>query len=123
MSSKQIESHWRALITEQEGSGLSVREFAEQRGLSRWSLYGWRSKFGRGHRGRGRPKVVAGRSSRADAAQDLVAVEILGGEGSPGPGVNQGFDLHVGDGIGVRVPHGFDGAELARLVSALRSSC
>jgi len=36
---------WRERIAEQERSGLSVKQFCEQRGLTAWSFYDWRKRF------------------------------------------------------------------------------
>jgi len=98
---------------------VSVREFAEERGLSPWSLYGWRSKIGRG--ARGRRKQALRRSGRPARAEELVAVEIVGREGPGDPG--KGFELELGGGMLVRIPPGFDESELRRLISAVRSWC
>jgi hypothetical protein len=120
MQSTTTERRWRTVIAEQERSGLSVREFAEERGLSPWSLYTWRSKLGLAGR---RRSVKAGRRSRrSEIPQDLVAVEIVGGATSPQV-EELAFEIDLGRGVRVRVPSGFDGDELARLLSTLQSSC
>jgi transposase-like protein len=36
---------WRECIAEQQGSGLSVKQFCKERGLSSWSFYKWRKQF------------------------------------------------------------------------------
>jgi hypothetical protein len=36
---------WRERIAEQERSGLSVKQFCEQRGVAVWSFYGWRKRL------------------------------------------------------------------------------
>jgi len=46
MSTKR-EQEMRVLLAEQESSGLTVRDFAEQRGLKKASLYWWRSELRR----------------------------------------------------------------------------
>jgi hypothetical protein len=38
---KSSESKWRALISEQERSGLSVREFADVHGITPTTLHWW----------------------------------------------------------------------------------
>jgi len=120
MSSEITEKRWRRLVADQERSGLSVREFAESRGLSPWSLYGWRSRLGRARRGSRKPGGEGGR--QRERAQELVAVEIVGREeGGRGPSGGE-FELELG-GVVVRVPRGFDESELRRLMSAVRSSC
>ena len=36
---------WRERIMEQGQSGLSVKEFCKQRGISAWSFYDWRKRL------------------------------------------------------------------------------
>jgi hypothetical protein len=36
---------WRERITEQGRSGVSVKEFCEERGISAWSFYDWRKRL------------------------------------------------------------------------------
>ena len=36
---------WRERVAEQERSGLSVKQFCEQRGLTLWSFYDWRKRL------------------------------------------------------------------------------
>jgi len=109
-------------VSEHERSGLSVREFATQRGLSAASLYVWRSRLGVT---RGRGKKRAGRLRRRperDDGEELVAVELIGAADGLAADDAGGLEVAVGD-VRIRVPRGFDGAELLRLVSALRSAC
>lgn len=98
---KTAESKWRALIRAQEKSGQSVREFAASRGIASGTLYWWRSELRR-------------RESK------LVPVEVVEHELRPSPTQidDRGFELVVGD-MRLRIPHGFDAAELRRLISAL----
>lgn len=121
MKPSKTEARWRRLIAEQERSGQSVREFAEERELSAWSLYGWRSRLGlSGRRGRAGQSKGAGR--RTNEAQ-LVPVEVVGPATAAGSGSERDFEVELGAGIRVHVPGGFDAEELLRLVSVLRASC
>jgi hypothetical protein len=47
---RQGAAYWAGLLKEQESSGRSLRAFARERGLSPWTLYGWRGKLGRSSR-------------------------------------------------------------------------
>lgn len=100
---KTAESKWRALIRAQEKSGQGVREFARSKGINATTLYWWRSELRR-------------------RRSELVPVEVV--EQEPkcerSHGLAPGFELVLGDGLRIRVPHGFDRAELRRLVSALQ---
>ena len=56
---------WKALIKEQERSGLSQAEFCTTKGLSRASFYNWRSVL------------------KKEKQKDLVRVEVLDGKPEP----------------------------------------
>jgi hypothetical protein len=97
--SKTSEEKWRDLIAAQEGSGLSVREFAKRRGVPSATMYWWRCRL---------------RQRRAP----LVPVAVVDGDcGVPAAGVDFELDL---ESMTLRVPRGFDAADLRRLVQALR---
>lgn len=120
MKPSKTEARWRQLIAEQERSGRSVREFAEERGISPWSLYGWRSRLGvSGGRRRGR----TARRRDVDEAE-LVAVDVVGGRGRSATTSELEPELliELGD-VRVRVARGFDANEVAGLVRVLRESC
>jgi len=36
---------WRERIAEQARSGLSIKQFCEERGVTPWSFYGWRKRL------------------------------------------------------------------------------
>ena len=93
---KTSESKWRALIAEQERSGQSIREFAESHGLAASTLYWWRAELKRRN-------------------VDLVPVEIV----EPSTVTTSAFELSIGDAT-LRIPPGFDAAELRRLIAALQ---
>ena len=118
MNPSKSEARWRRLIAEQERSGCNVREFAEERGISAWSLYGWRSRLGvAGGRGRGR----TARRRDGDEAE-LVAVDVVGGSARTLAAPESELVIELDD-VRVRVPSGFDADEVARLVRVLRASC
>lgn len=100
---KTTEAKWRRLIAAQKRSGLTVREFAAARGITAATLYWWRSKL------------------RRDGAE-LVPVEVVDhdeahdDDGTPAPC----FELQFDGSMILRVPPGFDEAELRRLLGAVR---
>lgn len=122
MGQHSREQYWRGLIAEQERSGQTAREFAEERGLSPWSLYGWRSRLGRGRRRSKRQSGAGGpRRAGAGSGQAFVAVQVTSAElvGSGG----EGFEVELEGGVRIHVRPGFDAEELSRLLVAVRSSC
>lgn len=100
---------YRRLLLEQEASGKTLRAFARDRGLSAWTLYGWRAKLGRTRR---RARATKG----VERSGGLVAVEVLGRSGAPGD-----FEVVLADGLRVRVPREVGVARLVELVRELRS--
>jgi transposase-like protein len=100
---KQTEAKWRQLLQDQARSGLSVREFAERRGMSAATLYWWRTKL---------------RDSR-DGGSQLVPVEIV----APLRSSSAIFELQIGEALTVRVQPGFAESDLRRLLAVLKASC
>lgn len=94
------------LLREQEASGQSLRSFARERGLSAWTLYGWRQRLGRA-----RPRR---RSAAHAGAPGLVAVDVVGEPARE-------IEVVLADGVRVRVPYSTSLERLVTMVQALRS--
>ena len=101
-------AHYQGLLREQEASGLSLRAFARERGLSAWTLYDWRGKLGRSRRRR-RTEVVCAESG-------FVAVDVVGEARATSE-----LEVLLFDGVRVRVPGDVATERLIALVRALRS--
>jgi hypothetical protein len=96
----------RRLLAAQKRSGLSLVEFARQRGLRANTLSWWRHRL-------------------RDADEDGESVSSGGFiEITPALGVREvqtvGFEIVLGDGTVVRVPEGFSEEPLRRLLAVLR---
>jgi hypothetical protein len=105
------EAYYRKLLSEQERSGQSLRAFAGERGLSPWTLYGWRVKLGRA-----RPRRRSRRAAPKASRPGFVAVDVVGGA----QGVS-GIEVVLADGSRVCVPRDTTTERLVELVRALRS--
>lgn len=105
------EAYYRALLTEQEVSGQSLRAFAAERGLSPWTLYAWRVKLGRARPHRGARKAEA-----KESGAGFVAVDIVGGTRSVSD-----IEVVLADGCRVCVPGDIAIEKLTQLVRALRA--
>ncbi len=90
---RRTRNEWRDLVDEWQTSGLSRRDFARRAGVNANTLAWWRWKLG---------------------ASTPAFLEVVVAAPEPPPA----FELFIGD-IVVRVPLGFDGYELRRLVDAL----
>lgn len=103
-------AEWYAAILEQQSaSGLSVTAFAEEAGLSAWTLYDWRRRLSRTEPPEqeclpSKPKLIEVAVARPELASEVHMV------------------VRLGDGRrSIAVSHGFDGDDLRRLVSVLES--
>lgn len=105
------EAHYRGLLSEQEASGQSLRAFATERGLSPWTLYAWRAKFG-GARSRRGPRRV----EPTEPGSGFVAVDVVGGSRTTGE-----IEVVLADGLRVLVPRDTTTERLVELVRVLRS--
>lgn len=101
-------AYYERLLAEQEASGLNLIEFARERELSPWTLYGWRRKLGRSRRRR--------RSEIEDKETGFVAVDVVGSA----PSTSE-IEVLLADGVRVRVPRDVALARLVELVRGLRS--
>src|SRR3990172_3632920 len=100
---------WAKRVERLERSGPSIRTFAAREGLKAGSLSSWKWKLAQHQRGGPGPEVGP-----------LKFVELTTAPpASPALAVAPGFEVLLRSGRTVRVPGGFDAAELARLVSAL----
>ena len=89
-------------IEEQAASGLTVKEFAKQRGISPWTPHDWKRKR----------RLLTRKSAR----QDFVEVAVVS-EGRVGDAIT----VEVGAGLRLHVAGGFDESHLRRLIAVLRS--
>ncbi|TAH39429.1 MAG: hypothetical protein EYC70_01195 [Planctomycetota bacterium] len=91
-------AYYRELLAEHAASGVGLKKFAEGKGVPYTTLQYWKQR---------------GRRSRAKAPFAEVQV-------SPPPAVTM-FELGLGQDRSLRIPHGFDAAELRRLMAALQA--
>jgi hypothetical protein len=86
------------LLREQADSGLNLAAFARERGINTWKLY------------------KANRKARPVSKPTFDPVTILAGGAAP-----PAFELELGGGLVLRIPHDFDECILRRLVGVLVS--
>mgnify|MGYP000049962503 FL=1 len=99
---EQRREFWRAILGEQQASGLPATRFCEERGLNVKSFYWWKRK------------LLGGNGATSRRKGKLVRVVVGGASGYPLP-----FEVLLGD-VTVRVPQSFDANSFKALLAALR---
>jgi len=92
---------WRERFAEQERSGMTVKEFCQERGLTQYSFYAWRKRL------RKQEPVRFALVDRAGARWEPVA--------------EAGLELILASGERLRIGVGVDGATLRTVLEALRA--
>ena len=90
---------WRARISEQERSGVSVKQFCAQQGITEQSFYHWRKRLQR------------------PASMRFALVEA---EPRRGPAEHAALELVLRTGERLRIGAGVDAATLQQVLEALR---
>jgi len=105
---RRTREDYEILLAEHGGSGLSLRAFAESKGIKPATLYCWHRRL-RPRRGKKKPTLVPVRVVDASPAAGTTS----------GDAAEHRFEITVpGDRI-VSVPSGFDAEELRRLLDVL----
>lgn len=107
-ATRATREQWRRRVSAWSASGLACKQFAVQAGVSPSTLAWWKWKLSsEGERFDGTALPFA------EVTSLVVAPEERSGEAAP-------IELRVGD-VGVRVPVGFDGTTLARVLDVLEA--
>lgn len=109
---------WQVLIAEQGASGLSQKAFCRQRGVNRLTFTWWKDRLKHlGSPPAGRPAGrVAARTAKHKASFRQIA-------GAVRLALPADYEVLLESGRTVRVPAGFDEADLRRLVGVLEAAC
>lgn len=116
--SERKEREWRAIVERWAGSGMSVRAFCQERGLSEPSFYAWRRTLAardRLAREQFVPVRIAPHSaphSAPESALETTATSTVENAASA-------LQLLVGEGRRLLIGPGFDGPTLRRLLALL----
>lgn len=108
---------FRDLLSEHEGSGLTLKALAESKGIKPATLYTWSRRL----RATDRPPKPVSRAPRK--SQPLVPVRVMEEPARRTPGDGVRVELVVRGDVEVRVPETFDERALVALVEALRRGC
>jgi hypothetical protein len=105
------EAIWAKRVARLRRSGLSIREFATQEGLKAGSLSHWKWRLAR----------RTGQRAEAPRIEPLKFVELTAALPATSKRAPS-FKVLLRSGRAVRIPMGFDAAELARLVDVLEEA-
>ena len=91
---------WREWLDEHERSGLTVKQFCQERGLTQYTFYAWRKRL------------------RKEEPVRFALVDR--GAAPPEPATEAGLELVLRSGNRLRIGAGVDGETLRRVLEALR---
>lgn len=109
-SREELEAWYATALAEQETSGLSVADFAEELGVTATTLYQWRRRLSAARAGDGRCQP---------SPKGLVEVTVDSRRMAPGD--TKSYVVRLGAERSIEVPGTFDDAELRRLVTVIES--
>ena len=95
------------VIDEFERSEMTVAEFAQARGFSKWQIYEWRRRIRR---------LRAEEQGSRSVDSPFVPVQTTAPVSAGGR-----FELELGRGRRLRVPSGFNAGDLRRLIEVIES--
>ena len=112
--SAEKEEFWRLLLAEQEGCGLSIRTFCQQKAISEPSFYAWRKEL---------QKRDAERTAGADRGVRLIPVEVVSAmrESATSGGCGPSAQVEIGTpgGFTLRFNHDASPETISRLLEML----
>jgi len=117
-SKAETERFYRELLAEQDKSGLSVREFADKRGVPTGTLSFWR------HELKQRDAARAHKAKKKPSKPKFVPVSVVAAEAPKPPAVDRprvGYEIVLGEDRVLRLPAEFDEKRVAALVRAVAS--
>jgi len=110
---------WAKRVERCVDSGLTAKEFAAEVGVNASTLAHWRWRLGT--RTTPGPRTAARTSAAAPAFVEVVGGAGLVGATAAAAGEVAPLELVPAGGLVVRIPAGFDGATLRRLVATLEA--
>ena len=108
------EKFWRRTIRDQQGSGMSVRDFCRREGLKDGAFRWWRQELTRRDQG----PSVAPRGERTEAAPAFLPVRVVDPEALT-PRASPPIEIVLPTGPILRVPSGFDPRTLGHVLAVL----
>jgi hypothetical protein len=108
------EKFWRRTIRDQQGSGMSVRDFCRREGLKDWTFRLWRQELALRDRGHS----TAPTGEPAEATPSFLPVRVIDPEALT-PRASPPIEIVLPTGPILRVPSGFDPRTLGHVLAVL----
>ncbi len=115
------EAYWRDIVRQQKSSGISIREFCSEQGISVTSMYGWRSELKKRDRTTSRdsnsaitPRVKSSKPKIAVTSApstDFISIQL--------EQLRPALELLHPRGYQLRIPNGFDTVTLQQTIEVL----
>ena len=115
------EAYWRDIVRQQESSGISIREFCNEQGISVTSMYGWRSELKKRDGTTSRDSTSAA-TPRVKRSKPKVAVTTASSTDFIPIQLEQlrpALELLHPRGYQLRIPNGFDTVTLQQTIEVL----
>jgi hypothetical protein len=118
---RKRQEYWRGILAEQRQSGLTHTEFCRRKSISTNSYFWYKRELPRrdGKRVAARATPKREKPRRAAKAPSLVPVTIRARRAPGEPEVAERFEVELRRGRVLRVPPGFRGEDLRRLLAIL----
>ena len=113
---------WGAVLERWRASGRSLRSFALSSGVSEPGLRYWQRRLAPSPAGAAAGRPGAGNRRRPSPKPAMIPVKIISDDARVSPEVRPELflELRLVSGVEVRVPSGFSGEDLRRLLEVLR---
>ena len=108
---------WRRTIRRQRRSGLSIRAFCEEAGLSEGTFHYWRRKLDGQDDSEAETPASSSKNSSAQQTASFLPVQVAGDHITTTPA--DCLEVTLPSGTTLRIPHGFDPETLASVFALL----
>ena len=100
--SEEKEQFWRQIVDGQAGSGLSVRRYCSDRGVSEQSFFAWRTDLARRDGAARQKRANSAATNHSPAPSRVAQLQIASGELAGGACL----EIVLPTGVRIRVPRG-----------------
>ena len=121
-SKAETERFYRELLAEQRRSGMSIRAFAQERGVPAGTISAWGYELRKRDAAAATRKRKSKKAARPSFVPVSVVSAVMASERTESPTrAGCGYEVELGAGRVLRLPADFDDARVAALVRAVAS--